>query len=131
MHAVARWLVDLQTPEGGSQDVIAIAPARRLNDGMEPVADARLVVSASSYARLLSLADQAPLEGLQLAPRTLDRAKTLGYNQIGQVRSVSANRLVADFGVEHADELLRALFAFGLRQQPQQRSGKDGLDMPG
>lgn len=128
MHAVAQWLVDLQRPEG-LQGFIAIGPARRLNDAMEPEADARLVVSASSYARLLSLADQAPLEGLQLAPRTLDRAKTLGYNQIGQVRSASANRLVADFGIEHADELLRALFAFGLRQQPQ-GSGREGRDLP-
>jgi len=120
-------MAELQSPLG-LQGVIAIGPARRLNDGMEPLADAKLIVSASSYARLLGLADQAPLEGLQLAPRTLDRAKTLGYNQIGQVRSASANRLVADFGVEHADELLRALFAFGLRQQ--QRSGIDDLDMP-
>jgi hypothetical protein len=129
MHAAARWNADPRRPEGLAQGVIAIGPARRLNDGMEPATDAKLVVSASSYARLLSLADQAPLEGLQLAPRTLDRAKTLGYNQIGQVRSASANRLVADFGVEHADELLRALFAFGLRQS-QQRSGKDDLDTP-
>jgi len=126
MQAAARWLADLQRPEG-RQGVIAVGPARRLNDGMEPAADAKLVVSASIYARLLGLADQAPLEGLQLAPRTLDRAKTLGYNQIGQVRSASANRLVADFGVEHADELLRALFAFGLRQP---NSGREGRDLP-
>lgn len=86
-------------------------PARR------PRAKPRLVVSASVYARLLSLADQAPLENLPLDPRTLARARTMGYNQIGQVRCTTANRLVADFGVEHADELLRALYAFGLKQQ--------------
>ncbi len=74
-------------------------------------------ISAESYTRLLSLADQAPLDALALTDRTLARAKTLGYNLIGQVRCTTPNRLVADFGVEPADELLRALFAFGLSQQ--------------
>ena len=93
--------------------ILAVSQGRRTASGGE----AGLVVSSSVYARLLSLADQAPLDALPVAPRTLDRAKTLGYNQIGQVRCTTANRLVADFGVEHADELLRALYAFGLRQQ--------------
>ena len=90
---------------------------RRAGDGALPPAEAKLIVSASSYAGLLSLADQAPLDGLPLPALTLARARTLGYNRVGQVRTTSANRLVADFGVEHADELLRALFVYGLRQQ--------------
>jgi hypothetical protein len=92
--------------------ILAVSQGRRTAGAGE----ASLVVSASAYAGLLSLADQAPLDALPLAARTLDRAKTLGYNQIGQVRCTTANRLVADFGIEHADELLRALYAFGLKQ---------------
>lgn len=73
-------------------------------------------ISAHTYARLLSLADQAPLECLPLTSRTLAYAKTLGYNQIGQIRSTPANRLLADLGADRTEELKRALFDFGLRQ---------------
>lgn len=73
-------------------------------------------ISAETYARLLSLADQAPLECLSLTTRTLSRAKTLGYNQIGQIRCTPTNRLLADLGEERADELKRALDDFGIRQ---------------
>jgi hypothetical protein len=72
-------------------------------------------ISAETYGRLLSLADQAPLEGLALTERTLARAKTLGYNQIGQIRNTSPGRLLADLGEERADELLQALQDFGMR----------------
>lgn len=116
MHAAASRLPESHRHDG-LPAVKPLAGSRRVADGALPAVEAKLVVSASAYAGLLSLADQAPLDGLPLAPRTLARAKTLGYNQIGQVRTTSANRLVADFGVEHADELLRALFVFGLRQQ--------------
>ncbi len=73
-------------------------------------------ISSETYARLLSLADQAPLECLPLTARTLDRAKTLGYNQIGQVRSAPASRLIGDLGEDRAEELRRALYDFGMRQ---------------
>jgi hypothetical protein len=73
-------------------------------------------ISSETYARLLSLADQAPLECLPLTSRTLDRAKTLGYNQIGQIRSTPTSRLVGDLGEERAQELHRALYDFGMRQ---------------
>jgi hypothetical protein len=73
-------------------------------------------ISAETYARLLSLADQAPLEALALTPRTLARAKTLGYNRIGQIRGTPTNRLLADLGEDRADELKRALYDFGMRQ---------------
>jgi len=73
-------------------------------------------ISAATYARLLSLADQAPLECLPLSSRTLDRAKTLGYNQIGQIRGTPTSRLVGDLGAERAEELQRALYDFGMRQ---------------
>lgn len=73
-------------------------------------------ISAETYARLLSLADQAPLECLPLTSRTLDRAKTLGYNQIGQIRGTSNSRLVGDLGKERAEELQRALHDYGMRQ---------------
>lgn len=73
-------------------------------------------ISAETYARLLSLADQAPLEGLPLTQRTLARAKTLGYNQIGQIRNSPASRLLADLGEELAEELKQALYDFGMRQ---------------
>lgn len=123
MHAATRL------PESHRQDgppaTKALGSSRRVADGALPAVEAKLIVSASAYAGLLSLADQAPLEGLPLAARTLARAQTLGYNQVGQIRTTSANRLVADFGVEHADELLRALFVFGLRQQ---ESADDPLD---
>lgn len=125
MHAPARRLADTPRPEA-PPGVAAIGRGRRLTDVAAPLGDAKLVVSAGMYARLLSLADQAPLDELPLAPRTLARAKTMGYNQIGQVRCTSADRLVADFGLEHADELLRALYAFGLRQQD---SGSRGADL--
>jgi hypothetical protein len=73
-------------------------------------------ISPETYARLLSLADQAPLDCLPLTARTLDRARTLGYNQIGQIRSTSTSRLVGDLGEERAEELQRALYDFGMRQ---------------
>lgn len=73
-------------------------------------------ISAETYARLLSLADQAPLDCLPLTERTLARAKTLGYCQIGQIRNTPTSRLLADLGEERADELQRALYDFGMRQ---------------
>lgn len=73
-------------------------------------------ISSETYARLLGLADQAPLECLQLTSRTLSRAKTLGYNRIGQVRNTPAGHLEADLGAERAEELQRALYDFGMRQ---------------
>lgn len=81
-----------------------------------PGLDDTVSISPETYARLLSLADQAPLDCLPLTSRTLDRAKTLGYNQIGQIRSTPANRLVGDLGEERAEELHRALYDFGMRQ---------------
>ena len=115
MHAATRLAESHR--QDGPPPVKALGSSRRVAEGALPAGEAKLIVSASAYAGLLSLADQAPLDGLPLAPRTLARARTLGYNQVGQVRTTSTNRLVADFGVEHADELLRALFVFGLRQQ--------------
>lgn len=73
-------------------------------------------ISAETYARLLSLADQAPLECLPLTTRTLARAKILGYNQIGQVRGAPPELLLADLGEDRTDELKRALHDFGMRQ---------------
>jgi len=81
-----------------------------------PASASIVAISSETYARLLSLADQAPLECLTLTPRTLARAKTLGYNRIGQIRGTPANRLLADLGEERADELKRALYDFGMRQ---------------
>lgn len=73
-------------------------------------------IAAETYAKLISLADQAPLECLTLTKRTLAYAKTLGYNQIGQIRGTPAHRLLADLGEERANELQRALYEFGMRQ---------------
>lgn len=85
--------------------------------GFRPaVNDDTVSISSETYARLLSLADQAPLDCLPLTSRTLAKAKTLGYNQIGQIRSTPASRLLADLGEERADELRRALYDFGMRQ---------------
>ena len=78
--------------------------------------DNTVSISPETYARLLSLADQAPLDCLPLTSRTLNRAKTLGYNQIGQIRSTPADRLVDDLGEDRAEELHRALYDFGMRQ---------------
>jgi DNA-directed RNA polymerase alpha subunit len=75
-------------------------------------------ISAETYARLLSLADQAPLECLPLTSRTLACARTMGYNQIGQIRSTPSSRLFADLGEDRAEELQRALYDFGMRPQP-------------
>lgn len=72
-------------------------------------------ISAETYARLLSLADQAPLDCLPLTSRTLACAKTLGYNHIGQIRNAPRHRLLADLGEDRADELKRALHDFGMR----------------
>ena len=73
-------------------------------------------ISAETYALLLSLADQAPLDCLPLSARTLERARTLGYNQIGQIRNTPPDRLLADLGAERAEELRLALHDFGMRQ---------------
>lgn len=80
-----------------------------------PLGTSFVSISAETYARLLSLADQAPLECLPLTPRTLARAKTFGYNQIGQIRDTAKARLFADLGEDRAEELQRALFDFGMR----------------
>ncbi|MCY4757184.1 hypothetical protein [Pelomonas aquatica] len=81
---------------------------------MQPCATT-VSISAATYARLLSLADQAPLECLPLTSRTLVHAKTLGYQQIGQIRSTPPHRLLADLGEERTAELTRALYDFGMR----------------
>lgn len=72
-------------------------------------------ISAETYARLLSLADQAPLDSLPISARTLAHARTLGYNQIGQIRNTPTSRLLADLGEERAEELKQALHDFGMR----------------
>lgn len=72
-------------------------------------------ISPETYARLVSLADQAPLDCLPLTSRTLASAKTLGYNQIGQIRSAPLTRLMEELGADRTDELRRALFDFGMR----------------
>lgn len=125
MHVAASRLSESRKPEGA---IVAAKPAavRHAADGRIPAGDARLVITASAHARLLTLADQAPLEALPLAPRTLAHARTLGYNHIGQVRGTAADQLAADFGTEHADELRRALTAFGLA--PETPSGRDIAD---
>lgn len=81
----------------------------------KPTAAPAVSISAQTYARLLSLADQAPLDCLDLSPRTLASAKTMGYNQIGQIRSAPMHRLLDDLGEDRADELRRALHDFGMR----------------
>ena len=73
-------------------------------------------ISAETYARLLSLADQAPLDCLPLTERTLARARTLGYNQIGQIRNTPPSRLLDDLGADRAEELRQALHDFGMRE---------------
>lgn len=122
MRAMARSVGGTQRPEGLA-GAIACGQARAPADA--PMADAKLVVSSSVYARLLTLADQAPLDGLPLTRRTLERARTLGYNQIGQVRNAPAGRLADDFGNQYADELLQALFVHGLRPPPAQETPLD------
>ena len=84
---------------------------------MSSVAGVAVSISAQTYARLVSLADQAPIECLALSPRTLASARTLGYNHIGQIRSTPLQRLMQDLGEERADELRQALHDFGLREQ--------------
>jgi hypothetical protein len=81
-----------------------------------PPSGATVSISAETYALLLSLADQAPLDCLPLSARTLECARTLGYNQIGQIRNTPPHRLLADLGAERAEELSRALQDFGMRQ---------------
>ena len=98
------------------------APPNSLSESGHPIASElpglgdTVSISSETYARLLSLADQAPLECLPLTSRTLARAKTLGYNQIGQIRSTPTSRLIGDLGEERAEELQRALHDFGMRQ---------------
>lgn len=74
-------------------------------------------ISAETYARLVMLADQAPLECLQLNSRTLDRARTLGYNKIGQIRTAPLDRLISELGNDRTEELQRALHDFGMREK--------------
>jgi hypothetical protein len=82
-----------------------------------PVPSDLVSISASTYARLLRLADQAPLEGLGLSPCAVASARTLGYHQIGQIRSTPRARLLIELGEDLADEFQRALQDFGLREQ--------------
>jgi hypothetical protein len=81
-----------------------------------PIRGALVSISAETYGRLMSLADEAPIDCLPLTSRTLAHAKTLGYNQIGQVRHASVNRLLQDLGADRTDEFKRALYDFGMRQ---------------
>lgn len=103
----------LQTPSSASADNLKPPKIARASSasGAHTVS-----ISAQTYARLLSLADQAPLECLALSARTLASAKILGYNQIGQIRSTPMQRLLDDLGEDRADELKRALYDFGMRQ---------------
>ena len=89
--------------------------ATTLTPSAAPLGTCFVSISAETYARLLSLADQAPLECLPLTPRTLAKARTFGYNQIGQIRDTPNARLFADLGEDRAEELQRALYDFGMR----------------
>lgn len=113
MHAAKDGAVDqLQTTSSAtSARLKPLHPA----SASKTAAPATVSISAETYARLLSLADQAPLECLPLTSRTLAYAKTLGYNQIGQIRGTPSSRLFADLGEDRAEELQRALYDFGMR----------------
>lgn len=88
-----------------------------------PARSGTVSISSQTYARLIGLADQAPLECLSLTSATLACAKTLGYHQIGQIRSTPASRLFADLGEQRTEELQRALYDFGMRPvQPGEAS---------
>jgi hypothetical protein len=101
----------LRTPSSA----LAASPSKPLHSDPAPASAGNVSISPETYARLLSLADQAPLECLPLTSRTLACAKTLGYNQIGQIRSTPNSRLFADLGEDRAEELQRALYDFGVR----------------
>ncbi len=107
---------DDQLQTTSSASFPGLKPQRPASTCVLPVGSETVSISAQTYARLMSLADQAPLECLALTSRTLASAKTMGYNQIGQIRSTPTNRLLADLGADRADELRRALFDFGMRQ---------------
>jgi hypothetical protein len=65
--------------------------------------------------RLTAIADTAPIGALGLDARTLSRALTLGYNQIGHIHLAPEAQLLADFGADGLHEILRALRATGLQ----------------
>jgi len=77
--------------------------------------------------RLAAIADTAPIGALGLDKRTLSRATTLGYNQIGHIHNASATQLLADFGADGMHDILRALRANGLSDGPGQEAASADL----
>jgi hypothetical protein len=92
---------------------------RRITDRRAAAGDASGPTLPGIDSRLLALIDQAPLEALPLPGRTLARARTLGYNLIGQVRCIDARALTAEFGSDEAALLIAALVTVGVRWQGQ------------
>ncbi len=75
-----------------------------------------VTVTASTYTRLLSTADLAPLYALPIPQAFLQRAATLGYTHIRHVRLVPAEKLAQDIGEEATQSILSTLQAFGLSE---------------
>ncbi|MGM9480021.1 hypothetical protein ACS5PN_02400 [Roseateles sp. NT4] len=75
-----------------------------------------VTVAASTYIRLQSTADLAPLYALPIPQVFLQRAATLGYTHIRHVRLVPAAKLVQDLGEEATESILSTLAAFGLSE---------------
>jgi DNA-directed RNA polymerase alpha subunit len=115
MHAARDRDADRRTSAARGIPVLALMREQPVPP-LCPPSGATVSISAETYALLLSLADQAPLDCLPLSARTLECAKTLGYNQIGQIRNTPRSRLLADLGEERAEELSLALHDFGMRQ---------------
>lgn len=76
------------------------------------------VMDRHAWERLSALVSFAPLDALPLHRRTISRATTLGYNQIGQVREAPFDQLVQEFGRIEATDMLKVLIAHGLRAGP-------------
>jgi hypothetical protein len=86
-----------------------------------PEADASLreptmTVKVATYRRLLATADMAPLYVLPIPQVFLQRAATLGYTHIRNVRLLPRSKLVSDLGEEATESILSVLTTFGLAE---------------
>lgn len=89
----------------------------------------RAAPCAHPLERLRAIADQAPLEALRLSRAVNERAMTMGFARVKDVRSATWPQLVHDFGESGAREIAAALAAAGLGDAgPVDRTPAEAVD---
>jgi hypothetical protein len=87
-----------------------------LSQDVAAICEPTVTMTAATYRRLLATADMAPLYVLPIPPVFLQRAATLGYTHIRNVRLLPRTKLANDLGEDATASILSVLATFGLTE---------------